>query len=441
MARDVVLSARLNLPLPDEGRSRVIDLDAATGNTRLDVSELSAAAAGHLSCHHLDLIEAAAVILIGDIGLPRGRAEEWSRDITFHLPAASGSRLPRLAHRLEHLLEFVLGDSVTLQVHEAPVPPSSSVCRAVPIEADSVCLLSGGIDSLAGAVALLEAGRWPVLLSHETGNPVTRRSRDHARRCLQQRYGPVPSVSIYLASAPGRHTRWPYPDEADQEPSRRSRSLLPLAASAALADAMGVSEVWVPENGVMAAQLPLTRARVGTFTTRTTHPRWLQGLASLFSDLLNRPIQIANPLLTLTKAEILEHILLRHLGEEAIRGTDSCWAIGRQALSCGGCIPCLVRGFAFAHCGLAPEATASDPFEGSPQKARSEGRRNLTSLLSLVRDFSVLDAPALRMRYPELAWLGLEWEQTLATFRRFAVEVAAVCRRHHPWAGQVLDLD
>jgi len=433
LARDVVAAGRLGAP-PEGARVRVIDLDARVGNVSLGLEDLWTLAGAAFGARHLELVEAAATIQMGDAALPRGRAEAWSRDVSFHLAASPGSPLHALTGRLAQCLEFVLGDRVTVYATDAGFAAPCPDRRQAAVGVDCVCLLSGGLDSLAGAVALLESGRKPLLLSHETGNPVTHASRAHARQCLAERYGPLPSASVRLAASGRRRARWPYPTEGEQEPSRRSRSLVPLTAAAAVADALDLDEIWIPENGVMAAQPPLTRARVGAFTTRTAHPRWLQGLEGLFSDYFGRPMRIVNPLIGSTKSEVVGHILLRHLDEAAVRGTDSCWAAGRGALPCGGCVPCLIRRFAFAEWGLAPEATITDPLTDPDRGRGSESYANLMALLGFVSDILSYSREGFYRRCPELAYLGAGHVHTYEVLRRFASEITRVCRREYPEA-------
>lgn len=62
------------------------------------------------------------------------------------------------------------------------------------------------------------------------------------------------------------------------------------------------------ENGVVSINPPLSGDVVGGRATRTTHPKVLRGLESLFSMLLDRQIEIQTPLQWLTKKEVTQKI-------------------------------------------------------------------------------------------------------------------------------------
>jgi hypothetical protein len=101
----------------------------------------------------------------GDKLLPRNRAPDaWTRNIELHLPV-SPSWIP-LAPGLARLLNFLTGDDWLLKLREFtpdPLPRSKWPHDWAPQE---VLLFSGGLDSLAGALDRLEAGRRLLLVSH-----------------------------------------------------------------------------------------------------------------------------------------------------------------------------------------------------------------------------------------------------------------------------------
>jgi len=104
----------------------------------------------------------------------------------------------------------------------------------------------------------------------------------------------------------------------------------------------------VPENGWISLNPPLSLNRLGTYSTRTTHPHFLSGLTSLWRDAgLVHPLR--NPYQDRGKGEILarcgNQALLQELAPFSVscaRPVASRWA--RQAAgSCGYCYPCLIR--------------------------------------------------------------------------------------------------
>jgi hypothetical protein len=62
--------------------------------------------------------------------------------------------------------------------------------------------------------------------------------------------------------------------------------------------------VYIAENGQMAVHLPLTQARIGAFSTHTAHPEALAKAEEYFNTVLDRAIQIVNPYVHKTKAEV-----------------------------------------------------------------------------------------------------------------------------------------
>ena len=60
----------------------------------------------------------------------------------------------------------------------------------------------------------------------------------------------------------------------------------------------------MPENGYIALNIPLTPSRVGTCSTRTTHPYFLHTVREL-TGLLGMTNPIENPLAGRTKGEVL----------------------------------------------------------------------------------------------------------------------------------------
>jgi 7-cyano-7-deazaguanine synthase in queuosine biosynthesis len=272
--------------------------------------------------------------------LPRNLTPDaWTRAIELNLPA--GPSWLRLAPRLEKLLNFLTGDVWVLKLRESHLGFTPQSRWEHPWLPDEVVLFSGGLDSLAGAVDRLEAGRRVLLLSHYDFGQLAATQQTLAD-ALEQHYGPDRVCHLGL--------RMQFPEAP--ELTLRSRSLLYLGLAVAAAAALGAgTPVVIPENGWISLNLPLTASRLGSYSTRTTHPYFLQGLASLWREAgLAHPL--VNPHQALTKGEVLESCRNRGLLKELCRRTVSCarpvvarWRGQgeRGQESCGYCYPCLIR--------------------------------------------------------------------------------------------------
>ena len=101
------------------------------------------------------------------------------------------------------------------------------------------------------------------------------------------------------------------------------------------------------ENGVISLHLPISAHALGSRATRSTHPRVLDGLTKLFSQLLGEPFEVDNPFFWKTKADIVESIV-RHGHGDLIAYTRSCANTRDQTKihpHCGCCSQCIDRRF------------------------------------------------------------------------------------------------
>ncbi|MEV5957510.1 hypothetical protein AB0M11_27720 [Streptomyces sp. NPDC051987] len=239
---------------------------------------------------------------------------------------------------VEELLHWLTGDLWHLRT----VPARPTDRTLTPLEpADDVMLLSGGLDSLCGAVDHLTDGTRRIHLSHYDGSTAVRRAQTKASSWLQSRA----SQSLRHLSAKICQTG-PSP-----EPSSRSRSLLFAALAAATAASSASPQVTVPENGFTSINPPLTPARGGSLSTRSTHPGTFSRLNTLLAS-ADISVQIVNPYLHRTKGELLARAHDR-TGDALLAAaaeTLSCGKLdgarypgGNANLNCGLCVACLVR--------------------------------------------------------------------------------------------------
>ncbi len=277
-----------------------------------------------------DFLDVATAVYLTDIAVQRGRNEHWVRDIELALPVRCVDFWQAVADPFTRLLQRLTADNfeLTFYPREPATDKANSSPPATPTT-DCVCLLSGGLDSLAGAVMLLRAGRRPHLVMHYSGNPTVRGAQDYVRELLEKNWpGRSLFSGVHVAPASGRPEALPYPDPEVREPSRRARSLLYLTLAAVAAAMAGVEEAYVAENGVLTAALPLTLARTGSLSTRSTHP----AVITLFNSICEEAgwsCRAQNPFIYQTKAELIRDILRPALSPLDIQRTVSCWMTGR----------------------------------------------------------------------------------------------------------------
>ena len=125
-----------------------------------------------------------------------------------------------------------------------------------------------------------------------------------------------------------------------------------LAATSLLAAGIGTGEVFIPENGLISINPPFTRRRLGSLSTRTTHPHFVASLQRSLHRLGLGEISFVNPFQGKTKGEIL--LDCRHSeGQRYAASSYSCAKGKRRNMHCGRCVPCLIRRAAFQRAGLA----------------------------------------------------------------------------------------
>lgn len=334
---------------------------------------------------------AGAVYCIDKIDRRAKSDDGWTRDLSLVVPTPAESPLLGKESDVEHLLGFLTGDrwSLRFRTSKAKVATES----AAPIDKEAVCLFSGGLDSLCGAIEVLEQGGSICLLSHHEGGIVSRRQTELAT-ALGGHYGRerVHHESIWIGPSP------PHPEQARPLPSAlregttRSRSFLFILAGIAVAATLGPAvPLFVPENGFIGINVPLTPSRIGSLSTRTTHPGFMEKLAAWLSDLgVTNPI--TNPFRLMTKGEVVASSSNESLLKELSQRSLSCahpaaarYAKKKQG-NCGYCFPCLIRRGAMFRVGADNERYAFDVLKNKvtldPSSKRSADFRTLLFALS-----------------------------------------------------------
>ncbi len=300
----------------------------------------------------VDLALLAAAITAADTRISRSAdaQDAWTRRIDLHVPVQVPARWVALAPLIANMLKFLTGDQ--WHVHFRPRPPEVGTLAVAPsvlplVSPTSVCLFSGGLDSFIGAIDLLAAGQSPILVSHH-GDKLTPGYQDHCAHVLRQHY---PNKTIHHIRA------WvTFPANTVEvgsiENTQRGRSFLFFALASLTADAIGGDmTVYVPENGLISLNVPLDPLRLGSLSTRTTHPYYMARFEELLSGLGLR-VHLVNPYAFLTKGQMARACADRLFLQKEARNTMSCSSPSRRferdpeqrsPKHCGRCVPCLIR--------------------------------------------------------------------------------------------------
>lgn len=287
----------------------------------------------------VDLLSLALAVTAADTFIHRQLADDsWARDIELHVPLARPQQWEPARLDLERLLRFLTGDSWSLVLSDggraAPTQFEVNNRRsgADISKVDFVSLFSGGLDSGVATLAAMTQGERPLLVSH----------------AYQGDAGYQEAVATLLPSQPERVAFNAHPEmDCVHDTSMRSRSFNFLALGILAADTISTFknrtiELRVPENGLIALNPPLTPRRIGSLSTRTTHPHYLSGLQKII-DRVGLRAKIINPYETMTKGEMVRS-MAAHPGFETFAcSTVSCGKWKRTNQQCGRCVPCLIR--------------------------------------------------------------------------------------------------
>ena len=362
MSTPVFLRNAPSTPVPERYQGGLV-LDLFSQPNRSTVAENLGRlvdAVGPLTQEGLDFALFAAAVYVADKKVRRRLApDRWTREIEFSAPVADPSRWEDATPALTEALSFLTGDRWKLEWRgeENRLRDARHRGRG---GFDAVCLLSGGLDSLIGAIDLLEAGQRPrVLLVGHYDSTLTPRVQRRLADSLVSHYGSDRVGLLQVMARPAskrREQRYPLP--AGREPTTRSRSVMFLGLGLAAASALGPEvPLHVPENGFVALNVPLTSSRRGSCSTRTVHPYFLDRMLEALAAVgLANPV--SNPYRLSTKGEMLDgcrnQTLLRGLASQSVSCAHP--ELGRYEQTgygdCGYCYPCLIRRAAMHAVGL-----------------------------------------------------------------------------------------
>jgi hypothetical protein len=331
----------------------------------------------------VDLLHAALAAYSADLRVPRSASDDrWMREFVLYLPVLELRRWQRARSVLIKLLTFLTGDRWTLELRERrrlAGQPQAETPRLAAVLPEIVCLFSGGLDSFIGAIDVLGTGRRAALVGHYGYGGNVSFPQSESFNFLRAHFGDVAEHFSFRVVPPEL--------QGKLEPTTRGRSFLFLALGTTVASACSAGiPLVVPENGLISLNIPLTPARSGSLSTRTTHPY----LVMLFRNLLKElriDVDVQLPCRFMTKGEMLKACSNQALLRGGLFKTMSCahpgvgFRVGGDPKEhCGYCMPCLIRRAALK---AARIANAEDYFIDvtvAPPQATSERGEDLRAM-------------------------------------------------------------
>ncbi len=292
-----------------------------------------------------DLMALALLVYIADTRISRGShaQDSWTREIYIELSVEEPELWNDCVVLLNRMLKFLTGDIWSISFTERKVVLDFEEGTKT-ASFDAISLFSGGMDSLISTVNLQEEGKNVLLASHANEGLIKKAQTDIIRE-LDNKYPELKHLLVDLwTSIPKNMIA-----EGGEENTTRSRSFLFIAYATFIASGTAnLKELLVPENGLIAINVPMDSMRVGAHSTRTTHPFYLASWNELLK-ILKFDFSIRNPYWNKTKGEMAAYCLNQEFLYELMPLSMSCSSPGKERFQgitpqhCGYCLPCIIR--------------------------------------------------------------------------------------------------
>ncbi|MBN72082.1 MAG: hypothetical protein CME32_22730 [Gimesia sp.] len=339
-----------------------------------------------------DILNLASAAYSADLFVRRKTGfDSWTRDLKLHLPVHDRSAWQKQSDLVIEMLSFLSGDHWELELRDRAKTDTE---EAAPLDenefsATEVSLFSGGLDSFIGSIERLAAGEHLYLVGHH-GAGTTNKAQVDAFESISKHYEKQAcSLRFYVQP--------PMP-EGEAEKTTRSRSILFLALGHAVAaSAEKALPLHVPENGLISLNPPLTSSRLGTLSTRTTHPHFMDLFRTLLAA-LGSDVEVVTPYRFETKGEMALRAFSNPAFASAVHRTVSCSHpdVGRYqgespGQHCGYCVPCIIRRAALYAAGLDDPAHYLNDIVSTRPSAGSDTNRDLRAFEMAVARFDEAD--------------------------------------------------
>ncbi|MBD3343286.1 MAG: hypothetical protein GF353_29590 [Candidatus Lokiarchaeota archaeon] len=336
-------------------------------NVYLEIENISDCVTANISNLMIDLLEIASLVYAADQVAKRGSKKDigegkyWRRELRFIIPVREYKiwKQKEVLLALEEVLGFLSEDDYTFEFQQQKEESGisqyldfgSGGCSG--FEAEELVLFSGGLDSLGGAIQEIVVNEAKTLLvSHRS----SKKTDPRQQKIVKLLEGYIPNGNFLHIPV------WVNKDsKITKEDTQRTRSFLFISLASAVASVFNLNRIRIYENGITSINLTNIEHMIGARASRTTNPKVLKGFEKLLNIITEKKIEVENPFIWKTKAEIVNLIGDRHLGiimKQAISCSRT-MASSNKHPHCGRCFQCVSRRFAT----LASEYPDYDPPE------------------------------------------------------------------------------
>lgn len=331
------------------GAGMVNITDASGGNSTLNLDfETILPFVNLISKEVLDFFMISATVYGIDRFVERKQnsVDGWTRELKVNFPVHNPAKWNTCKEEMNKLLSFLTGDYWNVEFRKETFDvPKAALEKEYSAQFAQVSLLSGGLDSLIGALDFLK--QYPkqrVLFVSHYDRQMRGPKGDQEdliaeiQKIYYKQFAYIPSIRVTLDRT-----------NVSRETTFRSRSLLFLGIALIAAQATNTQSIIVPENGTVSLNFPLSSSRRSSCSTRTTHPFVLENVESIWK-LLSIPIKVRNPYEFQTKGEMVNACKDQTNLSQLVALSNSCGKRGHRAhwripgaSHCGVCMPCMYR--------------------------------------------------------------------------------------------------
>lgn len=301
-----------------------------------------------------DLYMIALSVFAADKRIPRNKTiDNWTRELHLNIPVIAVDQWDLVKEKLEKALTYLSGDlwhftfrSCGMENRYKDNHVYAPARNTLLDEINGVSLFSGGLDSFCGAYNFMMNGQNTVFVGFKEYGKL----ESIQQTLIDNLNSHFPDITKLLFTFTARAycplgTRNLLPENTS-----RSRSFLFICAAICVAEVVGDdTPVYIPENGFIGLNLPLTMGRSGSCSTRTTHPYFIKMLNGILEKVGIRH-KVINPFAFQTKREMVQQFIEVPGFLENIHKTISCshpcngrWQGKPDPENCGYCYPCLIR--------------------------------------------------------------------------------------------------